>query len=123
MRLSKKLLLVLVALILISGASFRYFVVVPMIEPPQLGGSFVSQEFEHDGLVRGFHYYVPADLGPDPAVIFVFHSSRGDGRMMRRAMHFEFDRLADEHGFLVVYSDGYLTTGMIAARREATTRN
>jgi len=107
MRLSKKLLLVLVALILIAGASFRYFIVVPMIEPPQLGGSFVSHEFEHDGLMRSFHYYVPADLGPDPAVIFAFHGSRGDGRMMRRAMHFEFDRLADEHGFVVVYPDGY----------------
>jgi polyhydroxybutyrate depolymerase len=107
MRLSKKLVLVLIGLILISGVAFRYFVVVPMIESPQLGGSFSSQEIELAGLTRSFHYYAPVDLEPDSAVIFVFHGSRGDGRMMRRATYFEFDRLADEHGFMVVYPDGY----------------
>jgi polyhydroxybutyrate depolymerase len=107
MRLSKKLVLVLAALILIFGAAFRYFVVVPMIEPPQLSGSFLSQEIEVDELTRSFHYYVPAELGPGSVVVFAFHGSRGDGRMMRRGLHFEFDRLADEHGMVVVYPDGY----------------
>ena len=107
MRLSKKLSLVLIGLILISGAAFRYFAIVPMIEPPQLGGSFYSQVIKLDSLTRSFHFYVPVDLASDPAVIFAFHGSRGDGRMMRRAMYFEFDRLADEHGFVVVYPNGY----------------
>jgi polyhydroxybutyrate depolymerase len=107
MRLSKKLALVLVALILIFGAVFRYFVVVPMIEPPELSGSFLNHQVELDGLTRSFHYYIPADLGPESVVVFAFHGSRGDGRMMRRGMHFELDRLADEHGLVVVYPDGY----------------
>jgi polyhydroxybutyrate depolymerase len=107
MRLSKKLLLILIALILIFGATFRYFVVVPMIEAPQLSGSLLDQEIDVDGRTRGFHYYVPAELGPGAAVIIAFHGSRGDGRMMRRGMYFEFDRLADEHGVLIVYPDGY----------------
>ena len=107
MRLSKKLVLVFVALILIFGAAFRYFVVVPMIESPQLDGSFLNETLELDGLTRNFHYYIPAGLEPHPAVIFAFHGSRGDGRRMRRALYFELDRLADEHGFVVVYPDGY----------------
>jgi len=107
MRLSKKLLLVLVVLFLIVGSSFRYFVVVPMIEKPKLSGSFLEHRLEFGGLTREFHYYVPTNTGPDPAVIIGFHGSRGDGRLMRRAMHFEFDRLADEYGFIVVYPDGY----------------
>nr|WP_239537682.1 alpha/beta fold hydrolase [Dyella mobilis] len=59
------------------------------------------------GRQRSFLAYVPADLPPASPLVIVLHGSLMDGALMRHWTGFEFDRLADERKFAVLYPDGY----------------
>lgn len=58
----------------------------------------------HDGLEREYYLYVPADLDEPAPLVLVLHGRGGDGPGMAELT--EFDRLADEHGFIAVYPSG-----------------
>ena len=62
------------------------------------------------GRERTFIEYVPKTLKPGAPLLFVLHPSGGDAASMRRYSNYEFDELADKHGFLVVYPDGFDNT-------------
>jgi polyhydroxybutyrate depolymerase len=62
------------------------------------------------GRERTFVEYVPATLKPGAPLLFVLHPSGGDGAGMRQYSNYEVDELADKHGFLVVYPDGFDNT-------------
>src|SRR5215475_9663235 len=62
------------------------------------------------GRERTFIEYVPKTLKPGAPLLFVLHPSGGDAAGMRQYSNFEFDELADKHGFLVVYPDGFDNT-------------
>jgi polyhydroxybutyrate depolymerase len=59
------------------------------------------------GRKRSYLIYVPANLPPQAALVIVLHGSGMDGARMRLCTGYEFDRLADRHGFVVIYPDGY----------------
>jgi polyhydroxybutyrate depolymerase len=73
---------------------------------PSLSGRIGRGSLEHDGRTRTFLHYIPAGVDPAPALVIVFHGSMGDGEQARVAFGYDFDRLADEHRFIVVYPDG-----------------
>jgi polyhydroxybutyrate depolymerase len=58
-------------------------------------------------LDRTYLYYAPANLSPGAPLLFAFHGSTIDGEMMRAYTGYEFESLADQHGFIVVYPNGY----------------
>jgi poly(3-hydroxybutyrate) depolymerase len=58
------------------------------------------------GRERTFIEYVPKTLKPGAPLLFVLHPSGGDAAGMREYSNYEFDELADKHGFLVVYPEG-----------------
>ena len=58
------------------------------------------------GRERTFIEYVPKTFKPGAPLLFVLHPSGGDAAGMRDYSNYEFDELADKHGFLVVYPDG-----------------
>src|SRR5258708_33710520 len=62
------------------------------------------------GRERTFIEYVPKTLKPSAPLLFVLHPSGGDASGMRDYSKYEFDELADKHGFLVVYPDGFENT-------------
>jgi polyhydroxybutyrate depolymerase len=62
------------------------------------------------GRQRTFIEYVPKTLKPGAPLLFVLHPSGGDAASMRQYSNYEFDELADKHGFLVVYPDGFDNT-------------
>jgi polyhydroxybutyrate depolymerase len=62
------------------------------------------------GRERTFIEYVPKTLKPGAPLLFVLHPSGGDASGMRDYSKYEFDELADKHGFLVVYPDGFENT-------------
>jgi len=62
------------------------------------------------GRERTFVEYVPKTLKPGAPLLFVLHPSGGDAAGMRQYSNYEFDELADKHGFLVVYPDGFDNT-------------
>jgi polyhydroxybutyrate depolymerase len=50
---------------------------------------------------------VPRSLGPDAPLVIAMHGSGEIGKRMRIATGYGFERLADAHGFAVVYPNGF----------------
>ena len=96
----------LVVLLALSLAWWWYLRADPM-EPPALPGSEQAGVLAHGGHQRSWLAYVPAAKSPSPALVLVMHGSMGDGEQMREATRYGFDVLAERHGFIAVYPDGY----------------
>ena len=73
---------------------------------PLLSARIERGSLEHGGRTRTFLYYLPARVEPAPALVIVFHSSMGNGAQARAAFAYDFDRLADQYGFIAMYPDG-----------------
>jgi polyhydroxybutyrate depolymerase len=61
-------------------------------------------------MTREFLEYVPHDISPHSPPVIVLHGALMDAQSMREWTGYEFDQLADQHGFVVVYPDGYKHT-------------
>ena len=70
-------------------------------------GTYQSFTTSHDELKRTYDVYVPSTLSPNGPAIFVFHGSYGRSEEMRWITGHDFEYLAEEKGFLVVYPQGY----------------
>lgn len=63
-------------------------------------------------LERTFNVYAPASNANGelrsvrPALVLALHGAGGDGRRLRHFTSGTLERLADEHGFIVIYPDG-----------------
>ena len=93
---------------------FAVLAVVLAVMVNDIGGSFNERQGElqsyqliHDGIERSYDMYLPPISQKGAAVIFALHGSVGSGAIMRASTGAEFDELADQHGFIVVYPDGY----------------
>lgn len=75
--------------------------------PPALSAEPTQDALPWRGLSRLYSVYVPEGLGAGAPLVLVFHGSDGDARQARAAFGWEWDRLADEHGFVVAYPEGY----------------
>ena len=89
------------------GALLVYFVYSPTPEIPRLSGELVKRTVEVGGLKRTYLTYVPQGLTKGAPLVVVMHGSGQNSAQMRRATGYGFERVADEHGFAVVYSNGY----------------
>jgi polyhydroxybutyrate depolymerase len=96
--------LIVVALL---GALLVYFVYSPAPEVPRLSGELIKGTVEVGGLKRTYLTYVPQGLTKGAPLVVVMHGSGQNSAQMRRATGYGFERAADEHGFAVVYPDGY----------------
>ena len=74
---------------------------------PELSAQVQQGSLEFDGRQRSYLYYVPTEVASRPALVIALHGSLGDGARARQAMAYEFDRRADENGFIVAYHDGF----------------
>ncbi len=61
-------------------------------------------------LDRTYLYYAPANLPRSAPLLLAFHGSGSRGEEMRGVTGYEFEGLADQNGFVVVYPDGYKGT-------------
>jgi polyhydroxybutyrate depolymerase len=96
-------LIVVVAL----GALLVYFVYSPAPEVPKLSGKLSKGTVQVGGRKRTYLAYVPQGLREGAPLVVVMHGSGMNSTQMRRATGYGFERLADEHGFAVVYPNGY----------------
>lgn len=78
------------------------------------------------GLTRSYSLYEPVQRAPDAPLVMLLHGSRQTAEDLRRATGYAFERLADQHGFIAVYPQGYKRRwndcragGRYAARRLA----
>ena len=74
---------------------------------PQLPGKVERGALEHGGRTRTWIAYVPAKPQAHPALVIVLHGSMGTGEHARQVFGYDFDLLAEEHGFIAVYPQGY----------------
>ena len=108
MKIFRKILLGIAALVLIIAGMFFYFVYVPKPPEPELSGNYARHTLESNFITRNFSSYTPKGLSEGSALIFVLHGSKGNGDQIRTTSAYEFDLLADKLGFIVVYPDGYM---------------
>ena len=79
----------------------------PLAKRPQSSPAIQRGVIRVGGLDRTFLAYVPRNLPTNAPVVFVLHGAMQSAQMMRVSTGYEFERLADQHGFLVVYPNGY----------------
>lgn len=94
----------------LAGIYWAYssFLKADFPEPPtSLTGQILAGEMRIGGHNRTYKYYVPANLAENPALVFAFHGSQGNGARARVSYAYGLDELADKHGFIVVYGDGF----------------
>ncbi|MBP6683108.1 MAG: dienelactone hydrolase family protein [Halioglobus sp.] len=99
-------LLVVAAAALVALAWWWYLRADPMTLPA-LPGAVQTGSLEHEGHERSWLAYIPAARAPHPALVLVMHGSMGTGAQMRDMTRYGFDVLAERHGFIAVYPDGY----------------
>jgi polyhydroxybutyrate depolymerase len=74
---------------------------------PKLPGKIERGELEHGGRTRTWITYVPSKPHPPPALVIALHSSMGTAEGARQSYGYDFDLLAEGHGFIAVYPQGY----------------
>lgn len=99
-----KVLITFVALVV---ALFAYFVYTPAPELPQLSGKLTRSSIEVAGMNRTYTSYVPERPVKGAPLVVVMHGSGEGGARMRIETGYGFDRLADQHGFVVVYPNAF----------------
>jgi polyhydroxybutyrate depolymerase len=84
-----------------------YFGYVPAAEVPQLSGTLTRGTMTVEGLTRTYRTYVPRGLAKGAPLVVVMHGAGENGTRIRIETGYGFDRMADEHGFAVVYPNAY----------------
>jgi len=115
-----------IALIVIVFAGLAFWALRHSLPPmPRLAGKIESGAVEHGGRTRTWIAYLPMQPATHPALVIALHSSIGTGEQVRAGYGYDFDLLADQHGFIVVYPQGYeghwndcKVRGPYAAKRE-----
>ncbi|MGW1878341.1 alpha/beta hydrolase family esterase [Streptomyces sp. NPDC001975] len=93
--------------VLVCVAAYGYFLHSPRPTEPRLSAPVTVDTITVDDRTRAYRAFVPADLPSGSPLLFVLHGSQQDGKTMRTVTGYGFDRLAERHGFAVVYPDGY----------------
>lgn len=73
---------------------------------PALTGRLVPGTLQHGGIARSWLAYVPPNKESHPALVVVLHSSMGTAQEARAMFGYDFDVMADRHGFVVAYPNG-----------------
>lgn len=127
MRRFLKIALVSIALAAVAFAALAFWALqqssVPM---PSLSGVVERGTLAVGGHTRIWLTYLPERLQPHPPVVIVLHGSMGSAAQARAEYFgYDFDLLADRHGFIAVYPQGYQgywnddkVKGPYAAKRE-----
>ena len=89
------------------GALFGYFIDSPAPEVPRLSGTLTRGIMTVGGLKRTYRTYVPRGLAKGAPLVVVMHGAGENGARIRIETGYGFERLADEHGFAVVYPNAY----------------
>ena len=88
-------------------AVLKYYTTTEVFRAPPTQGNYKTYSFTHDDLTRTYDVYIPSTLKKNASVFFLFHASRGNSKDMRSSTGYDFEYLAEEKGFLVVYPQGY----------------
>jgi polyhydroxybutyrate depolymerase len=99
--------LLVLAILVLVGSAYGYYWYSPAPPSPPLSATIGQKTVRVGGKDRTYLIYVPANLPPQAFLIIVLHGSGMNGARMRVCTGYEFECLADRHGFVVLYPDGY----------------
>src|ERR1700675_1550103 len=101
-----------VAALIVATLGF-YFIEVYAPSPanPTLSAAIQQDSIPIGSMTREFLEYVPRAISAHSPLVIVLHGSLMDAKSMREWTGYEFDKLADQHCFVVVYADGYKHNG------------
>jgi polyhydroxybutyrate depolymerase len=97
----------LLAILVLIAAAYALLWYSPAPPLPLLSATARRDVVQAGDKERTYLIYVPANLPPQAALVIMLHGSGMDGARMRRCTAYEFDCLADQYGFVVLYPDGY----------------
>jgi polyhydroxybutyrate depolymerase len=100
-------LLSLLALVALAAGLFAYFLYTPEPALPPLSGTLSQGTLTVAGLERRYRFYVPKGLPPRAPLVLVMHGSGEGPQALRMGTGYGFERLADQHGFAVVYPKSF----------------
>ncbi len=109
-RMSRALRIAIYVVAVAIAAAFAAYVTwirFPSPKAPRLTGKIEHGTLRVGDRTRSFAYYAPAEVTAHPPLLIAMHGSGGSGDKLRWQTGYGFDRLADAHGFVVVYPDGY----------------
>jgi len=89
------------------AAALLYFLYAPAPPEPPLSARLELKTIRIGALERRYLVYAPARRAAGAPLIVVFHGSMGSPAKIRVETGYEFDRLADRHGFVVAYPAGH----------------
>lgn len=98
-------LLPLIGLLTLWYAAGCHLLRAPTPRPPVVGVH--THVLRIGGLTRSYLFYEPAQHAPNAPLVMLLHGSRQTPEDLRRATGYAFERLADQHGFIAVYPQGY----------------
>jgi poly(3-hydroxybutyrate) depolymerase len=92
-----------IALVGVLGALFAYFAYSTSPEVPRLSGILTQGTMTLGELKRTYRTYVPRGLAKGAPLVIVMHGAGENGALIRIETDYGFERLAEGHGFAVVY--------------------
>lgn len=92
--------------VLIAGL-YGYYLYTPAPAQPTLSATLQLGRITVGERQRDYAYYIPAQRPAKAPLLFVLHGSLQTIDDIRRYSAYEFERLADEYGFIVVYPQGF----------------
>lgn len=96
-----------VLLLLTVLASAWWYLDSEEMQAPELAGTTVPGDLQHQDHSRTWRAYIPDALARPAPIVLVMHGSRGSGEQMLAATRYSFNVLAEQRGFIAVYPDGY----------------
>ena len=94
-------------MVAVLGGLFAYFAYSTSPEVPRLSGTMTRGTITVGGLQRTYRNYMPRGLAKGAPLVVVMHGAGENGALIRIETGYGFERLADEHGFAVVYPNAY----------------
>lgn len=97
----------LLALVALAAAGLAFLLVTPEPALPQLSGTLGKATMDVAGIQRSYRTYVPQGLPRGAPLVLVLHGSGEGPQAIRVGTGYGFERLADQHGFAVVYPKSF----------------
>ena len=108
MKKSRTILYILSVIVISLAALYFYFVYSPEPQRPVLSAVTQDAMIQLNGLNRTYTFYIPEKLTDHGApLVFVLHGSLQTVADIRKFTGYEFERLAEDKKFIVVYPQGY----------------
>lgn len=96
----------LIVLLAIAAGLFGYLIYTPEPAMPALTGTLTKATLDLNRETYTYRLYLPKGLAKNAPLVMVLHGSGQNGAQIRTETGYGFERLADQHGFAVVYPSG-----------------